>query len=333
MCASKNAGRATENLLHVEITIKRSKLSNYMKKIQQLKRENQRGVSDNMLAFVAVIDTGSFAAAAAKLGLTPSAASKAVSRLEAQLATRLLYRTTRSVTLTEAGRIFLAHARSVLEAIEMASAELDALKTEPSGLVKVSVGSAYAKHQLVPRLPEFHRIYPKVKVALNVTDSIVDPTSGDIDLAIRPTGSPVPGLHVTMLTKAKRFLCASPVYLATHGSPLVPADLKNHNCLVMTGDLRFSRWPFHHVENRVEIEVSGSVTADNADMLLDLALAGHGIVRLLDTIVGPSLQRGELISIMEDTHIADSVRVDALCKLGRQILPRVQALVSFLKVH
>jgi len=288
------------------------------------------GISGAMAAFVAVVDAGSFAGAAVWLDMTPSAVSKVVSRLESRLGVRLLTRTTRRIALTDAGGVFLHHARVTLDAAETAVSQVAALGDEPSGRVRVSVGSAYAKHQLVPRLPAFHSRHPKVTIELNVSDDLVDPRFDGADVAIRPGGSLTPGLHLTPLGTAVRFLCASPAYLQRKGEPRTPDDLAFHNCLVMSG-AGFERWPFR-ISGRVrDIEVIGSVRSDNADMLLDLALADHGIVRLLDTIVGAPLRNGRLVSIMEAVHVGDHQPVDALVRRGREIVPRIAALLSFLR--
>ncbi|MEP2780973.1 MAG: LysR family transcriptional regulator [Pseudoruegeria sp.] len=285
-----------------------------------------------MEAFVAVVDAGSFANASNWLNMTPSAVSKVVSRLEARLGVQLLARTTRKLTLTDAGAVFLHHARATLYAAETAFSQVAALDDEPSGTVVVSVGSAYAKHQLVPRLPRFHNKYPKVTVELNVTDALVDPRFDGVDVAIRPGGFTAHGLHTTPLGSALRHLCASPAYLARKGNPRTPDDLALHDCLVMTGD-KFQRWPFR-VNGRVkDVSVTGPVRADNADMLLDLALADHGIVRLLDTIVGKPLQNGTLVPILENTHVAEIKQVDAFVRRGRELLPRIAALLTFLSVE
>lgn len=290
-------------------------------------------VSSEMAVFVAVVDYGGFAPAARAVGLTPSAVSKTINRLETRLGVKLLHRTTRTISLTEEGRVFLEHTRGVLSAIEVAEAEVAALRAEPSGLIKITVGSAYAKHCLVPELPVFLKKFPKISVDLNVTDEVVDLFADNADIAIRP--GPVGGvatrsLHVTLLSTALRHLCASSDYLRSRGEPQHPEDLLNHNCILMSVAGR-AGWPFQYADNRYYLEVSGDVSADNADMLLDLALAGHGIVRLLDTIVGPSLANGKLVSIMEDTHLADKVPVSAFTRQGRQLIPRIAVLLEHLR--
>lgn len=290
-----------------------------------------------MLAFITVLDEGSFAMAALRLDATPSAISKAVSRLEARLGVRLLNRTTRRLDLTEEGRVFERHARVVLDAIDIAEAEVAALAREPSGRLRVSLGSAYAKHRLVRRLPAFCATYPKIHVELNVTDDIIDPRDGTTDIAIRPlaidTEAPDPDLHTVTLDHAVRHICAAPAYLAAHGEPASPADLAYHDCMVMSVGPRFARWPFRSPADgtRSHVQVSGSVVADNADMLLDLALAGHGIVRLLDTIVGAALARGDLVSILTDYHVADRLVMRAMVKRGAHLRPRIAAFLAFMQ--
>lgn len=288
------------------------------------------GASDAMRAFVLVVVEGSFVGAATHLGMTPSAVSKVISRLEKRLGTLLLQRTTRRIELTDAGRVFFDHSKSALETIEIAIAGVAALTDKPSGTVRVSVGSAFAKHRLVPILPAFHDLHPNVVVELEVSDAIVDPSFDTVDIAIRPRGETISNLHSTPLGESVRVLCAAPAYLARYGAPQKPDDLANHNCLVIM-NAGFDRWPFKVGKRIKEFEVRGTIRANNADMLLDLALAGHGIVRLLNTILEQPLRNGALVPILESMHVADSRYNEALVLQGRQRLPRIAAFLEFLR--
>lgn len=290
-------------------------------------------VSPDVIAFVAVAEEGGFTAAADRLGLTSSAVSKMLARLEDRLGARLVHRTTRSVRLSDAGASFLPHAREALTLAETAVADVDALNRAPSGTLRISVGAAFAKHRLAPMLPSFLASCPGVRIELNVTDHLVDPRTEGIDIAIRPIreGQPPPAdLFAQSIGTARRHLCASPAYLASHGTPATPAELTKHSCLVMAGVGLPQHWPFKINGRHCEIGVSGPLSTDNPDILLDAALAGMGIVRLLDTIAATSLAEGRLVPVLSDLHLSDCVHITALARKGRERLPRMRAFLDFL---
>jgi DNA-binding transcriptional LysR family regulator len=228
--------------------------------------------SAEMNAFVRVAERGSFAAAAADLGLTPSALSKLVTRIEDRLGVRLLARTTRKLALTAEGELFVARSREILASIEAAEAEVTAASERPRGHLRISVGTAVAKQILGP---------------------------------------------------------ASPLYLEKHGTPRVPADLLQHNCLTLPGPA-WSQWPFHTHEGINRLAVSGTFTSDNADLLLDVALAGLGIARLADFMVARATRDGALVRLLVDSHVPESFPIHALTVPGRHRAPRIRAFVDFL---
>lgn len=284
-----------------------------------------------MQVFVRTIEKGGFTQASEDLGVTPSAISKAIGRLEKRLGVRLINRTTRSLNLTEEGRLFFERSKSILSLIEIAESEVAALNEKPAGRIKVSVGSAFAKHQLIPKLPAFQKAFPHIQLELNITDLQVDLWNHECDIAIRPYKQETSGLKSIKLSMAKRFICASPYYLEEHGSPQRPVDLDRHNCLTMAFDDTFLKWPFKNGNSVKNIAVSGNVRSDNADALLDLALAGHGIVRLLDTIVGPSIENGQLVSLLSETHLADQIPVWAVTRAGNELIPRISVFIQSLQ--
>jgi DNA-binding transcriptional LysR family regulator len=241
--------------------------------------------------FVSVVETGSFAAAAQAAGLTPSAASKAITRMEDRLGVRLLQRTTRRLALTQEGETMLARGKEILAAIEAAEAEVTQNRGRPRGLVKINTGTAFAKHRLAPVMTEFHLRYPDIALELSISDRRVDVIAEQADIAIRtgPLGDST--LVARRIGSMQRVICASPDYLRRHGRPQKPHDLMNHNCLVLAGFSRLAQWPMQENGQTVLMTVKGSVTADSADLLLDMALAGLGIVRFGDFLA--PLQTGD----------------------------------------
>ena len=284
--------------------------------------------SAEMNAFVRVAERGSFAAAATDLGLTPSALSKLVTRIEDRLGVRLLTRTTRKLALTAEGELFVARSRDILASIEAAEAEVTAASERPRGHLRVSVGTTVAKQILRPALPDFFARYPDITVELHVSDRQADLVAEQIDVAIRSGTLGDSTLVARKVGEARRVICASPRYLERHGSPQVPADLLRHNCLTLPGPA-WTQWPFHTHEGINRLAVSGTFTSDNADLLLDMAVAALGIARLADFIIARAEQEGALVRLLEDSHVPESFPIHALTVPGRHRAPRIRAFIDF----
>ncbi len=286
---------------------------------------------NDMLAFVRVVETGSFAAAAKALVLTPSAISKIISRIEDRLKARLLTRTTRRLALTPEGQIYLDRARDILGAIEAVESEISATRGKPSGPIRVNTGTAIAKHQLAPILPDFLSAYPDITIDLTVTDRQIDPVAENVDVVLRTGALADSALHAQNISEGHRIICASPDYLARHGTPHVSGDLLAHNCLILSHQSHLARWPFHTPEGINALKVSGGLTVDSADILLDLALAGHGIVRLGNVLVDAAIAAGRLVPLLEEHHASEPFPVWAVMPPGRFRVHRVGVLLEFLK--
>ena len=192
----------------------------------------------DMAVFARVVDAGSFSAAARQLGLTPSAVSRQVARLEAVLRVRLLERTTRKLRLTQAGTAAYERCQSLWTAAREVLALSDTQTATPRGLVRVSMAKAVGRQLIHPLMPGFLRAYPEVDVQLIITDRTVDLFEDGIDLAIRATDSPPPGLAGRPLMQLHHGIYASPAYLAAHGTPTHPRDLAQHSCLYLGEDER-----------------------------------------------------------------------------------------------
>jgi len=285
----------------------------------------------DIAVFVRVVDLGSFAAVAEEAGLTATGVSKAVTRLESRLGVKLLSRSTRRLALTHEGETFLARGREILAASEAAEAEVSAGSRVPRGLLRVNTGTAFAKHRLARLLPTFQASHPGITVELSVTDRRVDPIADQIDVTIRvgPLGDSA--LVAARLGEVRRIIVASPAYLERHGTPRRAADLLNHNCLLLTGFARLAKWPMVEDGKRVLLPVTGSISCDSADLLLDFAIAGVGIVRLGDFLGLEALADGRLVPLLADCHDESPSPINALMPPGRQTLPRVRAFVDFLR--
>lgn len=282
-----------------------------------------------MTAFVRAVDTGGFTAAAQQIGLTPSALSKLVTRLENRLGARLLHRTTRRLQMTPEGEAFYQRARTILGAIEDAEAEVTQAGKSPRGLLRLHCGSAFGLHQLMPAVPRFQQLYPEVELDITISDDVASLEEG-FDMAIRIGPLDESSLVARRICNLERLICASPDYLARHGTPRTPDDLQRHNCLWITSLPALRRWPFDTEDGIRIVPVGGNIVANSAEAVLQLALAGVGITRLTDVIVGEPIRRGALVPLLQDWNHLEPVPLYATYPSGRNLLPKVRAMVDFL---
>ncbi|MGB4910717.1 MAG: LysR family transcriptional regulator [Candidatus Dechloromonas phosphoritropha] len=283
-----------------------------------------------MTAFVRSVDTGGFSAAAREMGLTPSALSKLVTRLEDRLGARLLQRTTRRLHLTPEGKAFYMRSRRILAEMDEAEAEVLQAGVRPRGLLRLHCGSAFGMHQLAPAIPLFLEQHPAVELDITISDEPLPAAMEGIDLAIRNGPLEESSLVARRICNLERVICAAPSYLARHGTPRTPDDLQQHNCLWITRLPVLRRWPFATDEGIRVVHIGGNVVANNAEAVLQLAVAGVGITRLTDVIVGDAIQRGELVPILRDWHHVEPVPLYATYPSGRNLSPKIRVMVDFL---
>ena len=283
-----------------------------------------------MGAFVRAVELGGFSMAARELGLTPSAISKLVTRLEDRLGVRLLNRTTRRLALTPEGEAYFHRAQRILGDIAEAENEVARFRAQPKGLLRINVGTAFGMPQLVPALPDFLARHPEMRVELTITDRVVDLIDEGADLGIRLGTLVDSTLIARRICEVERVVCAAPAYLEKHGTPRDPDDLLRHNCLSMTYAPTLRRWPFATREGVRHVEVSGNATASSADALLQLALLGLGVIRLSDVIVGAAVAEGRLVPLLARQHHSEPLPLHAVYPQGRHRSPRVAAMVDFL---
>ena len=286
--------------------------------------------ANEMGIFARVVDRGSFAAAAADLGLSPSAVSKLMSRLESRLGVRLINRTTRRLALTAEGEVFLDRSRRILDAIEAAENEIASARRAAHGHLRVHAFPSFAVDHLSAVLPEFLARYPRITFEFLVTNRVVDLVDDNIDIALRvgPVGdSTVVARKIADLTQV---VCASPAYLARCGTPAHPHDLAHHACLTLSHVPSSRIWSFTVGGEAVQVEVGGSVVADSAHMLLRLAVAGAGIIRFGDIIVAQAIREGRLVPLMESLQQPEGFPMWAILQPRRLRTPRVKAFLDFL---
>ncbi len=283
-----------------------------------------------MTAFVRAVDTGGFSAAAREIGLTPSALSKLVTRLEDRLGARLLHRTTRRLQLTAEGEAFYARARPILTALDEAEAEVTQASASPRGLLRLHCGYAFGMHQLAPAIPRFLERHPQVELDIAISDQLSGAIAEGVDLSIRIGPPDESSMVARRICNLERMICASPDYLRRHGTPRTPDDLQQHNCLWITSLPALRRWPFDTDDGIRVVNISGNVVANNAETVLQLGVAGVGIVRLADVIVGEALRSGQLVPLLTDWYHVEPVPLFATYPSGRNLSPKVRAMVDFL---
>ena len=286
--------------------------------------------ASEMAAFVRVVDAKGFSAAAPALGLSPSAVSKLVTRLEARLGVRLLQRTTRALHLTQEGEAFYESARRIVDEIEALESRLVDGRGTPQGLLRVTTSLAFATHQLTPILAEFLARYPAIQFALLPTDRLVDMVEEGVDIAIRIGRLADTSFMARRIGEDKRVICASPDYLARHGTPRRPQDLLRHECILSRERAYLNRWSFRIEDEIREIEVGGRLSVDEGDAQLQLALQGIGIVRLTRLTVAQAVRAGRLVSLLPDFSAEQPLPINAVYPHRRHLAPKVPAFVDFL---
>jgi DNA-binding transcriptional LysR family regulator len=286
--------------------------------------------ASEMAAFVQVVDSKGFSAAAPALGLTPSAVSKLVTRLETRLGVRLLQRTTRALHLTEEGEAFYAAARRIVGEIETLESQITDRRDTPHGLLRVTTSLAFANHQLAPVLSEFLERHPAVQLELLATDRVIDIVEEGVDIAIRIGRLADSSFMARKIGEDKRLICAAPSYLARHGTPRRPQDLARHICIVSRDRTYLNRWEFRLEGEVREIEVTGRVGVNEGEAQMQFALQGIGIVRLTRLTVAQAIREGRLISLLEDFSADQPVPIHAVYPHRRHLAPKVPAFVNFL---
>ncbi len=282
-----------------------------------------------MQVFLSVVDEGDFSAAARRLRMTPSAVSKIIARLEMRLGVRLLQRSTRRIGLTTEGIAYAEACRRILDDIEAAELAIQP-GAEPRGRVRVSLPSAFGHRLVVPILPLFIDRYPAVALELSFSDVIVDLLADGVDVAVRVAAQADSRLVSRTLATNRRVICAAPQYLAKHGVPQTPDALHNHVCLGISSRSVLNVWEFDGPQGPQSMRIRSLIEADSTEALRRLALAGIGIIRMSEMLVGPDIQAGRLVKILADYNHPDGAPITVVYPSKRLLSPGVRAFVDFL---
>jgi len=257
--------------------------------------------------FVAVVESGGFSAAGRLLGVSKSAVSKRINQLEEALGVRLLHRTTRKLSLTEAGERYYEHAAQALIAAGQAEDAVTELQGEPQGKLKISSPMSFGRLHISPMIPKLLKRYPLLQIELIMDDRTVDLVAAGLDVAIRssPGNLPTSTLIARKLAPLRQVLCASPGYAERYGLPDTVAGLSEHNCVLFSLSSDANEWTFVGDDGAETVSVSGNYTANNSEALIEAIREGIGIGRLPTFVAGPDLKAGTLIQLFESHRIPD----------------------------
>ncbi|MFY0611768.1 MAG: LysR family transcriptional regulator [Hyphomicrobiaceae bacterium] len=284
---------------------------------------------DAMRAFTSVVTLGSYAAAGRQLGLTRSAVSKGVMELEHILGARLLNRTTRRVSPTEAGIAYNDRCLEILAQIEETESQISQLHDEPRGVLKVNAPMSFGALHLGAAVAQFMRSYPDLKIELALNDRFIDPLDEGVDVTIRIAVLQDSSLIARRLAPARRLLVASPKYLADYGTPSVPGDLLDHRCLNFGHTTALQKWQLTSNGETLSVPIGSTFCSNNGDVLRTAALTGNGITKLPTFLIGPDVKAGRLAIILPEYPPTD-LGIFALYAPNKYLAAKVRLFIDFL---
>ena len=280
---------------------------------------------DGISEFVYVAENESFTLASKRMAISTAQVSRQISALEKRLNIKLFYRTTRKVSLTEEGRVFYQHCRSVLDGLDAAERAITNLQSKPQGKIKLTAPVTYGEKQVLPLVNNFMKQYNDVEVSAYLSNRQIDIVDEGYDLAIRLGKLSDSTMMAKKLGKRTNYVCASPSYLEKQGIPHSISELNKHSCLLGTND----HWHFRETGREKSIRVTGRLRYNNGYSLTDAALKGLGIVQLPDYYVQQHIQRGELVTLL-DSYRAPDEGIWAVYPQNRHLSPKIRLLVDYL---
>jgi len=284
---------------------------------------------DEMCVFVAIVDTKSITAASELLGLTISATSRALGRLEDKLQTTLLRRTTRRLELTEEGAAFLRHARTILASVDEAEEQMAARRMRPAGRLRIDAATPFMLHVLVPLLDGFRVRYPDVQLELSSNEGIVDLIENRTDVAFRIGILKDSTLHARPLGVSRLRILASPAYLKRHGTPSGPSQLERHILLGFTQPETLNDWPLHDAAGNI-VHIRPTISASSGETLRSMALAGLGIVCMSDFMTCEDRRSGRLVQLFPRQTLDVRQSVNAVYYRNTAVAARIMCFVDYI---
>lgn len=286
----------------------------------------------DLATFVTIVEHGNFSTAARITGATPSAISRCVSRLEQEMGTKLLHRTTRKLALTETGKSVYEHALDMLEAAQQAMDSGSSVQTVAQGKLTLSVPKAVGRFVIHPLIPEFLERYPQIDVCLRLEDRYMDLIDDGVDLALRITNTPSPGLYGKTLMPVTHVICATPEYLRRTGTPQHPHDLRAHSCISLGETPADSRWKFTRHGKTETVQTYGRYAANHTGVRLDAIKRHVGIGSLPLFTAREALEKGEIVQVLPEWEFISSYTGELwlLWTRNKHMPARMRAMIDYL---
>lgn len=286
-----------------------------------------------MAVFTKVVELGSFSAAAAALGLTPSGVSKLVTRTEERLGVVLLQRSTRQLVVTREGTEFFDRCVRILEDIAEAEQGIGEAVRAPGGLLRINTSVPFGTHQVMPLIPAFTRLYPGITLDLSFSDAMVDLQREQVDVVIRMGPLADASFRARKLGVSRRAVVAAPEYLRQHGVPATPGDLAHHRCLNFNFRRSMDEWPFRVDGEIVRVPIAGAMLTNNGETMRQLALAGQGIARLGMFHIARDLAEGRLVEVLAPHNPGDVEEIHIVFRNQRHMAARSRVFIDFMVEH
>jgi DNA-binding transcriptional LysR family regulator len=285
---------------------------------------------DDMALFTRIVELGTLSAAARERNVPVSQVTRALARLEAACAVRLLHRSTHGLSLTDEGDAVLAHGRRMLEAAAELQGELSGKVSGPGGWVRLSVSPVLAQAVIAPSLPTLYRKHPQLHVDIAADDRMVDMAREGIDFALRSGSTHTDSVVARRIGELKRALFASPAYVADFGLPASPDELERHRLIGYSDHPSLNRWSMSSGKGVHEVLVKGHTRTDNTAVMLSLVLHGVGIARLAELVARPLVKRGKLVPVLPERFEMPDAPLYAVMLQERHRLPKVRACIDHL---
>ncbi|MDI7661558.1 DNA-binding transcriptional regulator YafC [Cronobacter universalis] len=285
--------------------------------------------SDELIIFVAVVESGSFSRAAEQLNLANSAVSRAVKKLEMKLGVSLLNRTTRQLSLTEEGERYFRRVQQVLQEMAAAETELMESRQTPRGLLRIDAATPVILHLLLPMIKPFRERYPEVTLSLVSSETFINLIERKVDVAIRAGTLTDSSLRARPLFTSYRKIVAAPDYLERYGVPATICDLKDHVCLGFTEPVSLNTWPVACEDGQL-LEITPGMTSNSGETLKQLCLTGNGIACLSDYMIDKEIERGEVVELLAGYRLPVEMPFSAVYYSDRAVSTRIRTFIDFL---
>lgn len=291
---------------------------------------------DEMLtnrAFLQVVESGSFSAASLELNVSVATVARQINSLEARLGVHLLHRTTRTMSLTEAGKLYCDRIRDLLGQFDSVKREIASYQKDVKGLLRVHLRHSVGNQVIVPALPAFLKQNPNIKLEVSLTDERQDLVAHGVDVAVWLGSLEDSSLIARRLTPGRRMVCCSPAYAKEHGLPETPQDLARHNCIVYRAKSYDSLWRFAKDGKIEAVSVAGNLESESSAVLMTSAIAGLGMVMLQESMVRGAITSGQLIPVFPEYHVSSTDADTALFAVYpgvKQTSPKARAFIDFL---